>query len=172
MGHRADQSSIEYSVDSSPSPPPRAVRMASGPAQGRSSRTRQDLPSRLRALQQAQQGVLARVAARRDELWRLDVAEQEKKQVLRALDAEARARRECIEEQQKRLDRLRRKQHKERRRSRSKSKPRSSDHSLVPPEMLQALVQLTAFQVEVAKQMARQMRRSRSRSRPKKSSRR
>ena len=107
----------------------------------------------------------------------LDNAEQEGREVLRAL--------ERIEEQEKHLHHLRQKRKhekkdKERRRSRSMSRPRSrSSMAMVPPEMMQALVSMPAFQTEVAKQMAKhlrtpdaQMKGSRSRSRPRKSSRR
>jgi len=128
------------------------------------------LPSRLRALEVAEQ-------ERREVLRALDNAEQEGREVLRAL--------ERIEEQEKHHHHLRQKRKhekkdKERRRSRSMSRPRSrSSMAMVPPEMMQALVSMPAFQTEVAKQLAKhlrtpdaQMKGSRSRSRPRKSSRR
>ena len=115
----------------------------------------------------------------------LDNAEQERREVLRALEAEEREKRVRIEEQEKHLHHLRQKRKhekkdKERRRSRSMSRPRSrSSLAMVPPEMMQALVSMPAFQTEVAKQLAKhlrtpdaQMKGSRSRSRPRKSSRR
>ena len=167
-----------YTAESSPSPSPRAMEhagVAVTPAQGRSHQSRQDLPSRLRALQQEQK--------RREVLRALDDAEQQRREVLKALDAEERARRARIDEQEQHLQRLRKqrkheKKDKERRRSRSRSRPRSrSSLAMVPPVMMQALVSMPAFQTEVDKQMAKhlrthsaQMRGSHSRSMPRKSS--